>query len=231
MSKIRISLTAIRTVIMIMLPMRQKIRKKTTVLLMALALSVVMVFLSATILKLFIFFETSIIPTMILITKIGNYPERSTANIFIMVITITTSLPMIMLIAKLRKTAKARITRLKKKLTTKEEQILIIVIIIFIAKLPAFALHIWLPKAHVQAPTIGSIVLAGIILKLGGYGAIIMSKIIKMKQTKAITTVALIRAITITAIRLRQRDKKTIIAYSSVRHIIFILVRIVSLTP
>lgn len=231
MSKIRISLTAIRTVIMIMLPMRQKIRKKTTVLLMALALSVVMVFLSATILKLFIFFETSIIPTMILITKIGNYPERSTANIFIMVITITTSLPMIILIAKLRKTTKARITRLKKKLTTKEEQILIIVIIIFIAKLPAFALHIWLPKAHVQAPTIGSIVLAGIILKLGGYGAIIMSKIIKMKQTKAITTVALIRAITITAIRLRQRDKKTIIAYSSVRHIIFILVRIVSLTP
>jgi len=231
MSKIRISLTAIRTVIMIMLPMRQKIRKKTTVLLIALGLSVVIVFLSATTMKLFIFFETSIIPTMILITKIGNYPERSTANIFIMVITITTSLPMIMLIAKLRKTAKARITRLKKKLTTKEEQILIIIIIIFIAKLPAFALHIWLPKAHVQAPTIGSIVLAGIILKLGGYGAIIVSKIIKMKQTKPITTVALIRAITITGIRLRQRDKKTIIAYSSVRHIIFILVRIVSLTP
>lgn len=105
-----------------------------------------------------------------------------------------------------------------------------IIILIFLTKLPLFLLHIWLPKAHVQAPTIGSIVLAGIILKLGGYGIAIISKIFKVKEIKIITSLGIVRSVFITIMRLRQQDKKTVIAYSSVRHMIVILVNIAGIS-
>lgn len=104
-------------------------------------------------------------------------------------------------------------------------------IFLFLAKLPLFTLHIWLPKAHVQAPTTGSMVLAGIILKLGGYGLVTLRKSINKAYSKLLTSIAVVSATTITVLRTRQTDKKTMIAYSSVRHIIILLANIVSLTP
>ena len=99
-------------------------------------------------------------------------------------------------------------------------------------KLPIFLFHVWLPKAHVEAPVSGSIILAGVILKLGGYG-IIRSLIIiiniSIKYNLYFIIISLIGIIYVRLICLRQFDLKILVAYSSVVHIGIILLGIFSI--
>lgn len=94
--------------------------------------------------------------------------------------------------------------------------------IVFFIKIPMYLIHLWLPKAHVEAPISGSIILAGVILKLGGYGLFRVIKIflnIGIKINFIFITISLIGGVYVSFICLQQRDIKSLIAYSSVSHI------------
>nr|YP_010199602.1 NADH dehydrogenase subunit 4 [Gracilaria cearensis]UAD89460.1 NADH dehydrogenase subunit 4 [Gracilaria cearensis] len=103
----------------------------------------------------------------------------------------------------------------------------------FAVKIPMIPFHIWLPEAHAEAPTAGSVILAGVLLKMGGYGflrfSIPMFPEASIYFTPLIFTLSIIAILYASLTTLRQVDLKKIIAYSSVSHMGFVTIGIFSL--
>ncbi len=104
----------------------------------------------------------------------------------------------------------------------------------FAIKVPLFPLHTWLPDAHVQAPTAGSVILAGVLLKFGAYGflrfAIPMFPDAFLHYAKPIAMLSVIAIIYGALVAMVQRDIKKLVAYSSVSHMGFVMLGLASVT-
>jgi NADH:ubiquinone oxidoreductase subunit 4 (subunit M) len=101
----------------------------------------------------------------------------------------------------------------------------------FASKVPMIPVHLWLPEAHVEAPTAGSVILAGVLLKLGTYGFIRFSLPFSSSLfffTPLVYTIAVMGIIYTSFTAIRQTDFKRIIAYTSIAHMNLVILGIFS---
>nr|ALO76354.1 NADH deshydrogenase subunit 4 [Limnius perrisi] len=173
----------------------------------------------------YLFFEASLIPTLILILGWGYQPERIQAGVYLLFYTMFASLPMLISVFYLYN----KFNSLDYFFMSTIDSHLILYLcmnFVFLVKMPMFFVHLWLPKAHVEAPVSGSMILAGIMLKLGGYGMMrlmIVFMSIGVKINWIFVVISMVGGVMVSLICLRQSDMKSLIAYSSVAHMGMVL--------
>nr|VFU78842.1 NADH dehydrogenase subunit 4 [Proasellus rectus] len=226
-------------VIMLMIMSSHKINlfdKYSTTFNMMLALlllTLVLAFSCSNLMMFYIFFEASLIPTFILIMGWGYQPERLQAGVYMMLYTIFASLPLLVVLLNIM--AKDSISLMGEvNLTTLGGVVMMVgALLAFMVKLPLYMVHLWLPKAHVEAPVAGSMILASVLLKLGGYGMVrllpkLSSSVIGVSW--ALMSWGLVGGVYISITCLRQVDVKVLIALSSVAHMAMVFGGIMTMT-
>ena len=195
-----------------------KTRKLTTLLqflFILLTLDLIMVFSINNTLIFYVLFEFSLIPMSLMILGWGFQPERLSATLYILFYTISSSFPFLIILIII---GTPRFYDLTVSITKESLIIPLIILIPLLVKLPMFMVHLWLPKAHVEAPVFGSIVLAGILLKLGAFGLWRLYPLF-LNNVLILGGFSIIGAAICGLILNIQTDIKAIIAYSRVVHI------------
>jgi len=193
------------------------------------------VFCILDLLMFYIFFESILIPMFLIIGIWGSRERKILASYYFFLYTLLGSV--IMLLSIIYIYTQVGTTDYEILLTFVfseiEQKILWLTFFLaFAAKVPMIPFHLWLPEAHVEAPTAGSVILAGVLLKLGTYGFIRFSLPLFPQAsyyfTPLVYTIALTGIIYTSLTAIRQTDFKRIIAYTSVAHMNVVMLGIFS---
>ncbi len=202
------------------------------------------VFLAQDLFLFYIFWEFTLIPMYFLIGIWGG-PRRMYAAVKFFLYTMAGSILMLIAILFLGiktdtfnvPTMLARLPDLYATSITPQTQMLLFIAFAaaFAIKVPMWPLHSWLPDAHVEAPTAGSVILAGVLLKMGTYGFLRFNiQLFPNATVAAAPWIALLATIGIiygAAVSYAQTDVKKLVAYSSVSHLGFVMLGLFALNP
>ncbi|MCS6845568.1 MAG: NADH-quinone oxidoreductase subunit M [Caldilineales bacterium] len=216
--------------------------KAYLVLMLLLETAMLGVFVALDLVLFFVFFEASLIPMYFLVGRWGG-PRRVYAALKFFIFTATGSALMLAAILVLGYLHQQQTGRWSFDLldlysvvipTGLAPWLFLAFTLAFAIKVPLFPFHTWLPDAHVEAPTAGSVILAGILLKMGTYGLLRFSATLFPAETYRFTP--LLMALAVVGIlygglvALVQKDVKSLVAYSSVAHLGFVVLGLFSLT-
>jgi NADH-quinone oxidoreductase subunit M len=194
------------------------------------------VFCSLDLVVFYIFFEAGLIPMFLIIGVWGGSRRVYSAFKFFLFTLLGSVLMLVAIIAIYWITGTTDVTQIYEIKIPKEYQNLLWLAFFssFAVKMPMWPVHTWLPDAHVEAPTAGSVILAAILLKMAGYGflrfSLPMFPLASEYFTPLIFTLSIIAIIYTSLVALMQEDMKKLIAYSSVAHMGYVTLGIFTFT-
>nr|AHA52508.1 NADH dehydrogenase subunit 4 [Euurobracon breviterebrae] len=208
---------------------------KFTQIMIFLMLFISLMFMSTNLIMFYIFFEMSLIPIILIIMGWGYQIDRIQASMYMMFYTLMGSLPLLIMIIYIffNKFSFSLMILKMNNLNFNNFYFLMMINMAFFIKMPMYLTHLWLPKAHVEAPIMGSMILAGTMLKMGSYGIYRMMIICPLLYTnfsKYMIFINLFGSLICSLLCLNHSDLKIIIAYSSIVHMNLMLASMTTLT-